>query len=250
MFNIKIIDNFRIILNIYNYEKKNLLKKMVNTLVIPDILENINQETLQELRNSLHILNNSLSNEVKGNLCNLHSDLLNKIGLTPYRVADPWVLKLIGYNKIVLDSIAEGTSDSATQKDALEYYYSLIRAKASYSLHTAGQKEWTGILSQVPANTFIDPNIQVNNITIDANGTDVNTDEIRAKFFESKNLTYKSSQDYTDLQNARNKLKYSTDGSPFYDKSIRDWNHMRGKNTFGQWVKMDNTNLIIKGRKD
>jgi hypothetical protein len=175
---------------------------------------------------------------------------LNKIGLTPYRVADPWVLKLIGYNKIVLDSIAEGTSDSATQKDALEYYYSLIRAKASYSLHTAGQKEWTGILSQVPANTFIDPNIQVNNITIDANGTDVNTDEIRAKFFESKNLTYKSSQDYTDLQNARNKLKYSTDGSPFYDKSIRDWNHMRGKNTFGQWVKMDNTNLIIKGRKD
>jgi hypothetical protein len=62
---------------------------MVNTLVIPDILENINQETLQELRNSLHILNNYLPNEVKGNLCNLHSDLFNKIGLTPSEVANP-----------------------------------------------------------------------------------------------------------------------------------------------------------------
>jgi hypothetical protein len=165
-------------------------------------------------------------------------------------VANPWILKLIGYNNIVLESIAESTSDSATQQYALEYYYSLIRAKASHSLHTIGQKEWTGILSQVPANTFTDPNIQVNNITIDTNGTNVNTDEIRGKFFESKNLTLKAYEDYRDLQNARNKLKYSTDGSPFYDKSIRDWNHMKSKNTFGQWVKMDNTNLILKERKD
>jgi hypothetical protein len=165
-------------------------------------------------------------------------------------VGNTWVLKLISYNKIVLDSIVESTSDSTTQQEALEYYYSLIRAKASHSLHTAGQKEWTGILGQVPANTFTDPNLQVNNITIDVNGTDVNTNEIRAKLLESKNLTFKASEDYRDLQNARNKLRCSTDGSSFYDKSIRDWDHMKYKNTFGQWVKINNTNLIIKGSKD
>lgn len=221
---------------------------MENTLIISDILDNINEETLRELRNSLHSLNNYLSNEVKGNISNLHSDLMNKLGFIPSRVAEPWVLKLIAYNWIVLDSIVESTANSATQEEALEYYYSLIRAKASHTLHTGGQKEWSGILSQVPANTFIDPNSLVNNITIDANGTDLDTDAIRAKFFESKNLTYKASQDYTDLQNARNNLKYSEAGSPFYDKSLRDWNHMRGKNTFGQWVRMDNVNLI-KGKK-
>jgi hypothetical protein len=223
---------------------------MENTLVIPDILENINQEILEELKNSLHMLNNFLSNEVKGNLSNLHSDLLNKIGLIPSEVANPWVIKWSGYNNIVLQSIAESTSNSATQQEALEYYYSLIKAKASHSLHTTGQKEWTGILSRVPANIFTDSNLQVNNITIDANRTNMNTDEIRAKFFESRNLTLKASEDYRDLQNARNKLRYSTGGSPFYDKSIQDWNHMKGRNTFGQWVKMNNTNIIIKGRKD
>jgi hypothetical protein len=223
---------------------------MENTLVIPDILDNINQETLQQLRNSLYILNNYLPNEVKGNLCNLHSDLFNKISLTPCEVGNPWILKLIGYNKIVVESIVESTSDSATQQNALEYYYSLIRAKASHSLHTAGQKEWTGILTQVPTNTFTDPNLQINNITIYINGTNVNTDEITSKFYESKTLTLKSYEDYRDLQNARNKLRYSTDGSSFYDKSLRDWDHMKYKNTFGQWVKMDNTNLIIKEIKD
>lgn len=223
---------------------------MVNTLIIPDILENINQETLQELRNSLHILNNSLSDGVKGNLCNLHSDLLNKISIIPYEVANPWALKLIVYNNIVLESIANSHIDSATQQDALEYYYSLIRAKASHSLHTIGQKEWTGILSQVNSNVFTDSNLQVTNITIDAKGTNINTDEIRIKFSESKSLTLKASEDYRDLQNARNKLRCSTDGNRLYDMSIRDWNHMRYKNTFGQWVKIDNTNLIIKGTKD
>jgi hypothetical protein len=61
---------------------------MENTLVIPDILENINQGTLEELRSSLNLLNNSLPNDVKGNLNNLHSDLLNKISLTSHEVAD------------------------------------------------------------------------------------------------------------------------------------------------------------------
>jgi hypothetical protein len=63
-------------------------KKMENTLIIPDILENINQGTLEELRNSLHLLNNSLPNDVKGNLYNLHFDLLNKISLTSHEVAN------------------------------------------------------------------------------------------------------------------------------------------------------------------
>jgi hypothetical protein len=62
---------------------------MENTLIISDILDNINEETLRELRNSLHSLNNYLSNEVKGNISNLHSDLMNKLGLIPSRVAEP-----------------------------------------------------------------------------------------------------------------------------------------------------------------
>ena len=223
---------------------------MENTLIIPDILENINQGTLEEFRNSLHSLNNSLPNDVKGNLCNLHSDLLNKISLTSQEVANAWVLKLVGYNKIVLKSIAESHIDSATQQDALEYYYSLIRAKASHSLHTVGQKEWRGILSQIPANVFTDPSLQFTNITIDASGTDVNTVEIRGKFYESKQLTLKASQDYTDLQNARNKLKYSRVGSHLYDMSLQDWNHMKSRNTYGQLVKMNNTNLIFKAIKE
>ena len=223
---------------------------MENTLVIPDILENINQGTLEELRSSLNLLNNSLPNDVKGNLNNLHSDLLNKISLTSHEVADAWVLKLVGYNKIVLKSIAESNIDSATQENVLGYYYSLIRAKASHSLHTVGQKEWRSILSHIPANVFIDPNLQITNITIDTSGTDVNTAEIRSKFYESKQLTLKASEDYIDLQNARNKVKYSSVGSPFYDLSLRDWNHMKSRNTFGQLVRMNDTNLIFKAIKE
>ena len=223
---------------------------MENTLVIPDILENINQGTLEELRSSLNLLNNSLPNDVKGNLNNLHSDLLNKISLTSHEVADAWVLKLVGYNKIVLKSIAESNIDSATQENVLGYYYSLIRAKASHSLHTVGQKEWRSILSHIPANVFIDPNLQITNITIDTSGTDVNTAEIRSKFYESKQLTLKASEDYIDLQNARNKVKYSSVGGPFYDLSLRDWNHMKSRNTFGQLVRMNDTNLIFKAIKE
>jgi hypothetical protein len=51
----------------------------------------------------------------------------------------------------------------------------------------------------------------------DASGTDVNTVEIRGKLYESKQLTLKASKDYIDLQNARNKVKYSRVGShPFH----------------------------------
>jgi hypothetical protein len=65
----------------------------INILTIPDMLDNISPETLELLKRSLQRLNNSLPIEIKTNLSDLHSDLLQKMSLTSPGVAGPWVMK-------------------------------------------------------------------------------------------------------------------------------------------------------------
>jgi hypothetical protein len=106
---------------------------------------------------------------------------------------------------------------------------------------------WNGILSQTNATTVWDSANSVYNVTIEIGDTNLTSNEVIAKFNEVKNSTQQSSDDYAQLQNAKNNLKHIEASKALYNKTQYDWNHMKGKNTLRQLVQFQSTNLVIRG---
>jgi hypothetical protein len=124
----------------------------------------------------------------------------------------------------------------------------LIRAKLSYNIQHLIVMGWNGILSQTNATTVWDSANCVHNVTIEIGDTNLTSNEVLAKFNEVKNSTQQSSDDYAQLQNAKNNLKHIEASKALYNKTQYDWNHMKGKNTFRQLVQFQTTNLVIRGK--
>lgn len=223
--------------------KLNQKMQNIHILNLPDMLDNISPETLELLKRSVLRLNSSLSIEIKANLAGLHSDLLQRVSRTSPAVASTWIMKWIEYNNMILDSV----SATPAQEEALKYSYSLIRAKFSYSIQHLIVMGWNGILSQTNATTVWDSANSVYNVTIEIGDTNLTSNEVLAKFNKVKNSTQQSSDDYAQLQNAKNNLKHIEASKALYNKTQYDWNHMKGKNTLRQLVQFQSTNLVIRG---
>ena len=81
-------------------------------------------------------MNNSLPSEIKENFSNLYNGVIKDISHVPRKVGNSLATQLTNYNVFLNNS-----GNLHTRNLALQYFYSMVKAKSSYVFATAGNKE-------------------------------------------------------------------------------------------------------------